>query len=859
MAEIDNPAAGGESMRISVPQLSFPARAKSGFRVAAGKRRFLWQTVPALFLVSFSFAVLAEAQVNGVGRTPYLGWTSWDQQTMQKGFLTQANIQAQSDALKASGLQEHGWRYINIDSGWQGSFDSYGRPIPNSTTFPDIKALVDHIHANGQMAGIYWIPGVEYPAVAANSPILGTPYHVDDILQVPYTRGNAFGATGPNPYHYKIDFTKPGAQAYINSVVDLYASWGIDYIKLDGVTPGSTVDSLAIDNRPDVAAWSQAIAQSGRKIWLTISWALDKDYLSVWQQYANARRIEGDVQCEGNCATITDWAMMSWRFYDLVGWEDAAGPTVGWNDLDALDVINSANSGLSEDERRTAVTLWSMAGAPLYLGGDLTTLDQFGTQLLSNDQVLAVDQSGHPAQQVLGGDTPVWISRTGDNTAYVSVSNLNAFPVPVFIPWHLLGFGTATSVHDLWSNQELPPGGPGFSALLSGHGSRLLRVTGAGQVPTDRNAQTYVATDAILTGTAKLVACAACSGGQEDGYLGVGAGNNATFNNVDVPHTGIYYMQVNSMTSGPRSLLFRVNDEPWTTMNVGGGSFALPSGTTIPIQLQGGNNTIEFGNPTSYPPGLDDFSISGNGMAIPPFSTTYEAENATFSGTVSAGYCEYCSGASKAGNIGGGSADNVTFTNVKVPATGTYQMEIDYLTSGPRSYTVTVNDGTPIQLNLNGSSFSLPTSTVIPVELNAGVNTIQFGNPTGYAPALDRIAIAPPPGHTELSAAITGKSGSGGSEIWTVTLSNSSFLPSSGAEITAVALTQTAGSTPCVAQTISTLPLAVGNIAPKGSASVALPVEFSACPSDARFDVEFMFSANSGSSVGTLIQSGVSE
>jgi alpha-galactosidase len=846
-------------MCIPVSESSLPTCLKSGYHVFMGKCRLFSRILPAMILMSLGFAGFAKAQVNGVGQVPYRGWTSWDQQTMQKGFLTQANIEAQSDALKASGLEAHGFRFINIDSGWQGSFDANGRPIPNATTFPDIQALVDHIHANGQLAGIYWIPGVEYPAVEANSPILGTPYHIDDILTVPYTRGNAFGSTGPNPYHYKIDFTKPGAQAYINSVVDLFASWGVDAIKLDGVTPGSYVDNLSIDNRPDVAAWSQAIAQSGRKIWLTISWALDKDYLYTWQQYANARRIDADVQCEGNCATITDWAMMSWRFYDLVGWEDAAGPAVGWNDLDALDVLNSATSGLNEDERRTAVTLWSMADAPLYLGGDLTTLDPFATQLLSNDEVLAVDQSGHPAQQVLGGDTPVWISRTAGNSAYISVSNLNAFPTPVFIPWHMLGFGTAISIHDLWSHEDLKPGGSGFRALLPGHGSRLLRVVGAGHVPTEQNAQTYVATDAILAGTAKLVACAACAGGQEDGYLGVGAGNNATFNNVDAPHDGTYYMQVNSMTSGPRSLLFRVNGAPWTTLNVGGGSFALPSGTTIPIPLQGRSNTIEFGNPTSYPPGLDDFTISGNGMASPPFSTTYEAENAVFSGTVSAGYCEYCSGASKAGNIGGGSADNVTFTNVTVPATGTYQMEIDYLTSGPRSYTVTVNNGTPIQLNLNGSSFSLPTSTVIPVELKAGVNTIQFGNPTGYAPALDRIAIAPPPGPTNLTGAITGKSGSGGMETWTVTLFNRSWLSAAGTQITSVALTQTAGSNPCIAQTTATLPLAVGTIAPGGNSSVALPVNFSGCPGDARFDLEVVFSANSGSSVGTLIESGLSE
>ena len=124
---------------------------------------------------------------------------------------------------------------------------------------------------------------------------------------MPLAKGNAFAGPLPNPYHDKIDFTKPGAQEYINSIVTLFASWGIDFIKLDAVTPGSDVYNLSIDNRPDVQAWSQAIANSGQPMWLTISWALDEDYLSTWQEYANARRIDQDVECEGDCSTLTNW------------------------------------------------------------------------------------------------------------------------------------------------------------------------------------------------------------------------------------------------------------------------------------------------------------------------------------------------------------------------------------------------------------------------------------------------------------------------------------------------------------------------------------------------------------------------
>jgi hypothetical protein len=194
---------------------SFPSPQPASSKTSMG-RCFRKPCVRTLFYSAFAITLLtfvsASAQVSGAGQRPDLGWSTFSEQTISSGFLTRANVAAESDALASTGLQADGFQYINIDSGWQGSFDANGRPIPNTSTFPDITALVNHIHQNGQKAGIYWIPGVEYPAVVANSPILGTPYHIQDILVVPYTAGNAFGAPGASPYHYKIDFTKPGAQ-----------------------------------------------------------------------------------------------------------------------------------------------------------------------------------------------------------------------------------------------------------------------------------------------------------------------------------------------------------------------------------------------------------------------------------------------------------------------------------------------------------------------------------------------------------------------------------------------------------------------------------------------------------------------
>ena len=704
-----------------------------------------WITLAAVL----AYCLPAAAQVNGVGDRPFAGWSSFSEQTLSGSFLTQANMMAQSDALAASGLQQHGFNYINIDSGWMGSFDAYGRPIPNPATFPDMAALAAHVHANGQKLGIYWIPGLQQPAVDANSPILGTSYHTQDIMVVPHVPGNAFSSGQFPPYHEKIDFTKPGAQAYVDSVVALFASWGVDFIKLDGVTPGSYDDSLTINNLAEVQAWSAAIAHSGRPIWLTVSWSLDEDYLSTWQQFGNARRIDEDVECEGRCSTLTDWPRITERFYDVVGWEHTAGPTTGWNDLDTLDVGTSLNTGLNDTEQHAAFTFWAMANAPIYLGGDLTTLSDAGKRMLSNDEVLAIDRSGHPAIQVRGDDTPVWMMKTDDGTVYLALYNMDAIALPVKVRWRDLGFTAGHRIHDVWNGNDLAPEGLGFEAIVAGHGTRLFRIAAVGKAPVEPSTS-YEAAQATLSGTAGVYGCPNCSGGQKVGGLGLGLNNTVTFDSVTVPRAGVYNMTLYYMTGGLRASEYSINDGPWLTINVGGGTYsfggsntAMPEVTTVPVALRAGTNTIKYGNPTSYPADLDRIVISGDGSsATLSAATAYEAENAVLGGSAGTTYCEYCSGASKANGLG--FSGTVTFTNITVPKDGTYQMEIDYLVGGQRSFFLSVNGAAATELPLTGNGWDAFTPTVVPVKLHAGANTIEFSNPSNYAPDLDRIVIAAP-------------------------------------------------------------------------------------------------------------------
>src|SRR5882724_1526956 len=216
---------------------------------------------PVGIAISLAMAVLAyclpaAAQVNGLGRTSYRGYSTFSQQTIASNVMNEQNILAQSDAMRSSGLGAHGFQYINLDAAWNDGEDGYGRPLFNSATFPTFIDMIRHIHANGQKVGIYLNPGISKTAVQQNLPIYGTSYHAQDVVALPITGANVFDDAD------KIDYTKPGAQAYINTI-------------------------------PDVQAMSQAIAQRGARIWLTVSWALDEDYVSDWQGNSNARRIEG--------------------------------------------------------------------------------------------------------------------------------------------------------------------------------------------------------------------------------------------------------------------------------------------------------------------------------------------------------------------------------------------------------------------------------------------------------------------------------------------------------------------------------------------------------------------------------------
>jgi len=420
----------------------------------------------------------ANAEDNSVGLTPAMGWSSW---SFIRDDPTEAGIEAQAKAMKDSGLASVGYQYVNIDDFWyecpgsQGpNVDQYGRWVIDPTKFPSsgslngIQVVASYVHSLGLKFGLYVTPGISAQAVAENTPIEGTSYTADEIAEpsAPENNYNCGGMVG-------IDYSKPGAQAFINSWADELASWGVDYVKLDGV------GSFDI---PDVEAWSNALRQTGRPIHLELSNSLSIADASTWQQYANGWRTGGDIEDyggepSGSSYPLTDWANVESRFSQVAQWQPYGEPGA-FNDYDSIEVGNGGNDGLTYAERQTQLSLWSLASSPLILGTDLTSLSRADLGLLLDRSVIAVDQDGIDASQLVNTAAVQVFAKTEKNGDVVAgLFNTSGAPEVISTTASALGLGSSPGylLNNLWTHQSTESTSA-ISADVPSHGVALLRI-----------------------------------------------------------------------------------------------------------------------------------------------------------------------------------------------------------------------------------------------------------------------------------------------------------------------------------------------------------------------------------------------
>jgi alpha-galactosidase len=423
----------------------------------------------SLFAVNGQNTNVAHAENNGLVATPFMGWSTWSYVGTDP---TEAKVEAQA-RVEASKLKAYGYNYVLLDDWYYlnpaTNVDQYGRWVIDSSKFPHgIAAVANYVHSLGLKFGFYLTPGIPVAAVNQNTPIEGTSYHAKDIANTSKAEINYnFGGGTKHTVMYYIDYSKPGAQAFINSWADQLASWGVDFLKVDGV------GSFDI---PDVLAWDTALKQSGRPIVYDLSNELNINDIATWRVHANAWRIDGDVECYNCGSKLTSWPHVATRFTDAPKWVPYNGPH-GWNDLDALQISDGALNGLTNDERQSYMTLWAIEAAPLYAGDDLTTMDSYGLSLLTNKEVIAVDQAGRAASPVSqSSNQQVWFVKNSNGSYSVALFNLGSSAATVTANWSSLGLSGSQSVRDLWSHTNLGNFNGSFSAKLNSHASRMLTV-----------------------------------------------------------------------------------------------------------------------------------------------------------------------------------------------------------------------------------------------------------------------------------------------------------------------------------------------------------------------------------------------
>jgi len=452
-----------------------------------GMVRLVGRVVVALALAAFT-GTLAFAADDAFADKPYMGWTSW---SFYGKSVNMGDVQKQADYM-INNLFAYGYTYINIDSGWRDGVDSCARAKADTSKFPTgIAGAATYVHndansktkVTGLKIGIYLVPGIAVSAYDANDMICGTSYTVRDIA-IKSEPGNTLGA-GNSDSTYAIDFTKVDANTgkllgdeYLQTLADLVAEWGVDFIKLDFVGPGGGLDGK-VNTTLYVQHLHKALQNnaSHRNIWLELSNSLNINYAKQWWvPNANGWRIDGDV--ERNPL----WGRVLTRFTDAPKWAQYAGPG-GWNDLDAVMVGLDKDTPLTETEDQTVFTLWSISCAPLYLGADMTSFSGKNAGLLpliTNPEVIAVDQAGHVATPALGteGKTQqIWSVQNPDGTYIVALFNLDSKSDTISVPWAKLGITDTPDVRDLWARKDLGRIATQYSAEVSSNGSVLLKVT----------------------------------------------------------------------------------------------------------------------------------------------------------------------------------------------------------------------------------------------------------------------------------------------------------------------------------------------------------------------------------------------
>jgi alpha-galactosidase len=371
-----------------------------------------------LAVICCAAAAPSHAQEKSLASTPPMGWNSWNHFAEKVNART---IREQADAMVASGMKDAGYVYINIDDTWESKRDAQGNIQPNEK-FRNMKALADYVHGKGLKLGIYSSPG-------------------------PKTCAGFEGSLG----HEEQD-----AQSYAN--------WGIDYLKYDWCQPTGNVEEM----KAAYTKMRDALKKTGRPIVFSLC---QYGWGDVWEWGesvgGNLWRTTGDIE--------DNYESMARIGFGQSGREKYAGPG-HWNDPDMLEV---GNGGMNEDEYRTHFSLWCLLAAPLIAGNDLSKMTPYTLDLLTNREVLAVDQDtlgkqGYPMVQE--GPFEVWLKPMADGSKVVGLFNRSKEADKMTANFSHIGVTGEAAIRDLWLKKDVGNFKGKYSVYVPSHGVVLVRV-----------------------------------------------------------------------------------------------------------------------------------------------------------------------------------------------------------------------------------------------------------------------------------------------------------------------------------------------------------------------------------------------
>jgi hypothetical protein len=424
-----------------------------------------------------------------VAPKPPMGWNSWDNFGLD---ITEAEFKQQVDFVAAN-LKQYGYEYMVIDAGWyaphlsavnispyffgrqtkfQTNVDAYGRWIPAVNKFPSasdgsFKALADYVHSKGLKFGLHIQRGIPWTAIEKNLPVKGTKYHAKDIAN-PADACSWWDAT------LGVDMSKPGAQEYYNSCYELWAGWGVDFVKVDDISRPYHAD--------EITAIRMAIEKTGRPIVLSLSpgstpitaryhaqnnadmWRISEDFWDGWPQ----------LKAQFHLAS-------QWLRFKKEG---------HWPDLDMLPIgivaTRCSNEGVghrsnfTKDELQTLMTLWCMFRSPLILGGDLTQLTPFEKDLITNPTLLYINKNTRNCRELLSNaNTVIYLTDDAKTSKkYLSFFNIGDSVNTVRYSLKDAGLPTRPKLKEIWSGQPPNINSNGeISAEVKAHGVLLFEIS----------------------------------------------------------------------------------------------------------------------------------------------------------------------------------------------------------------------------------------------------------------------------------------------------------------------------------------------------------------------------------------------